>query len=228
MKTIDRVIIDYGHGGMIAGEYQTPGGKQYHFTQPEKFDIYEGVFNRGAASKLMNLLFAAGVQTYDCVAGKYVTEAMNAESLEQSDVSLSQRVANANGENKSGTTLFISIHANAIGNGITGPSQSARGASVYVYKASSDAGEIASELLAQYANTGLRPRKVVEETSFYVLKKTTMPALLSENGFFTNIEDAKYIMTDQGQMEVAKAHFDSIKDKLNIQKPCPTCGRPIS
>ena len=31
----DRIIIDYGHGGMIDGEYQTPGGKQYHFTEPE-------------------------------------------------------------------------------------------------------------------------------------------------------------------------------------------------
>ena len=38
----DRVIIDYGHGGMIDEKYQTPGGKQYHFTEPEVLSIFEG------------------------------------------------------------------------------------------------------------------------------------------------------------------------------------------
>ena len=213
---IERVIIDYGHGGMIDGEYQT-AGKQYHFTEPEEFSFYEGVFNRGVASKLMNILIDAGIEVFDCVEDCYVTEPVVAEDLEQSDVPLSTRVKNANDENVRGKTLFLSIHANAIGKVSKGPSQDVRGASVFVYRNSGLTGEIASNLLSEYKNTGLRPRKIVENKSFYVLRKTSMPALLSENGFYVNIEDAKYLSTEEGQMEVAKAHFESIKKMLDLK-----------
>ena len=216
MATVDRVIVDYGHGGMIDGEYQTPGSKQYHFTEPEEFSIYEGVFNRGTASKFMSLLVRAGVETYDCVSGRYVVDSIDTVSLEQADVSLSQRVANANRENKSGSTIFVSIHANAIGMDIRGPSIDVRGASVFVYRASGLSGDIANTLLAEYGNTELRPRKVVENQSFYVLRKTAMPALLSENGFFVNLDEAKYLMTEEGQWDIARAHFNSIRDLLDI------------
>ena len=216
MAAIDRVIVDYGHGGMIDGEYQTPGAKQYNFTEPEEFTIYEGVFNRGTASKFMSLLVRAGVETYDCVSGKYVVDSIDTLSLEQADISLSQRVANANRENKSGSTIFVSIHANAIGMDIKGPSLNVRGASVFVYKASGLSGDIARNLIAEYGNTQLRPRNVVENQSFYVLRKTAMPALLSENGFFVNIDEAKYLMSEAGQWDIARAHYDSIKDLLGI------------
>lgn len=213
----DRIIIDYGHGGMIDGEYQTPSGKQYHFTEPEEFSIYEGVFNRGVASKLMSILAEAGLEVYDCVEDCYVTDPVCAEDLEQQDISLATRVRNANSENKRGKTLFISIHANAIGNSIRGPSQSARGASVFVYRDSGTTGRIASNLLSEYKNTGLRPRKIVENKSFYVLRKTVMPAILSENGFFVNIDDAKYLSSAKGQWEIATAHFESIKPLLDLE-----------
>ena len=75
-------------------------------------------------------------------------------------------------------------------------------------------GDIANNLLAEYGNTELRPRKVVENQSFYVLRKTVMPALLSENGFFVNFDEAKYLMTEEGQRDIARAHFNSIKDLL--------------
>jgi len=210
-----RIIIDYGHGGMIDGEYQTPTGKQYHFTEPEEFSIYEGVTNRGIASKLMSLLVQAGVEVFDCVEDCYVTEAVTAEDLEQSDVSLGARVRNANEENKRGETLFISIHSNAIGMELRGPSLNARGADVFVYRNSGLTGRIAANMLENYEQTALRPRRVVENKKFYVLRKTAMPALLTENGFFVNIEDAKYLLSDDGQWEIAMAHYEAIKDLLD-------------
>lgn len=211
----ERIIVDYGHGGMINGEYQTPTGKQYHFTEPEVMSIYEGVFNRGVASKLMSLLCDAGVEVFDPVEDCYVTEHVTADDLEQRDISLGSRVRNANRENKRGKTLFVSIHANAIGNSLTGPSQDVRGASVFVYRNSGVAGQVAGRLLKGYESTSLRPRKIVENRSFYVLKRTAMPALLSENGFFVNIEDAKYLLSEAGQWDIAKAHFESIRPLLD-------------
>ncbi len=212
----DRVIVDYGHGGMIDEKYQTPGGKQYHFTEPETYSIYEGVFNRGVASKLMTILSGFGIEVYDCVEDCYVTEAVTPEELEQRDISLAARVRNANRENKRGKTLFISIHANAIGNDIRGPSQPARGAFVFVYRKSGVVSEIAQKLITSYSSTDLKPRETLESKSFYVLRKTAMPAFLSENGFFTNINDAKYLSSEEGQWEIADAHFDAIKDFLDI------------
>ena len=211
----DRVIIDYGHGGMIDEVYQTPSGKQYHFTEPEELSIYEGVFNRGVASKLMTMLVEAGVEVFDCVEDCYVNGPVTAEELEQRDISLGARVRNANDENKRGKTLFVSIHANAIGNGLRGPSNDVRGAFVYVYRNSGPAGDFASELLKRYSNTGLRPRRIVENKSFYVLRKTSMPAILSENGFFTNIDDAKYLLTEEAQWQIATAHFEAMQNMLD-------------
>ena len=211
-----RIIIDYGHGGMIEGEYQTPTGKQYHFTEPEVFSIYEGVTNRGIASKLMTLLVKSGVEVFDCVEDCYVTEPVTAEDLEQRDISLGARVRNANSENKRGETLFISIHSNAIGKNLKGPSLNAKGADVFVYRNSGIAGQISRKLLAEYASTQLRPRRIIENRSFYVLRKTAMPAMLTENGFFVNIDDAKYLLSEEGQWEIARAHFESIKNLLDI------------
>lgn len=218
--SFDRIIVDYGHGGMIGGKYQTPAGKQYHFTEPETFSIYEGVTNRGIASKLMSILVEAGLEVFDPVADSYVTEAVTANDLEQRDVSLSSRVKNTNSENKRGKTIFISIHSNAIGMDIKGPSLNAKGADVYVYRNSGPAGEIANKLLAGYADTQLRPRRVIENRSFYVLRKTAMPALLTENGFFVNIDDAKYLLSEEGQWEIASAHFEALNNLLDIgQEP---------
>lgn len=214
----DRVILDYGHGGMIDGKYQT-AGKQYHFTEPEEFSFYEGVFNRGVASKLMGLLLENGIEVYDPVEGCYVTEDRTWEDLEQADVSLAVRVSRANSENKRGSTLFLSVHSNAIGKVNTGPSQNVRGASVFVYRNSGDVGLIASNLMSEYKTTCLRPRKIVENQSFYVLRKTSMPAMLTENGFYVNIDDAKCLSTEEGQWEVARAHFESMKNLLDIRSP---------
>ena len=43
-----------------------------------------------------------------------------------------------------------------------------------------------------------------------------MPAMLTENGFFVNIDDAKYLLSEEGQWEIARAHFESIKNLLDI------------
>jgi len=52
----------------------------------------------------------------------------------------------------------------------------------------------------------------MEWANFYVLKKTQMPAILSENGFMTNLEDATNLMKDDFRQKVADAHFEFIKE----------------
>ena len=55
------LLIDYGHGGLINGEYQTPGGKQYTHTDVDPpLTLYEGVSNRMSAAALMRLALNEG------------------------------------------------------------------------------------------------------------------------------------------------------------------------
>ena len=84
-----------------------------------------------------------------------------------------------------GADLFLSIHTNASDN------SSVSGSEALVYQVNSTAGMIAESLLRSLtAVTGLRNRGVIARPGLYVLKKTPMPAVLTEIGFITNPGDA--------------------------------------
>ena len=52
-----------------------------------------------------------------------------------------------------------------------------------------------------------------KESNFYVLKKTVMPAILSENFFMTNYSNChNYLLSEEGRDRIAKIHFDMIKE----------------
>jgi N-acetylmuramoyl-L-alanine amidase len=48
------------------------------------------------------------------------------------------------------------------------------------------------------------------ESDFTVIKKANMPALLTENFFYTDPDDCKYINTERGIEEIAIVHADGI------------------
>ena len=101
--------------------------------------------------------------------------------------SLSARVNDANSW---GADLFLSLHTNA------SPSPSANGAECLVYSYSStDAYNAANDILEQLTLiTGLRSRGIIERPGLYVLRKTTMPAVVVEMGFITNTKDASLMV----------------------------------
>lgn len=86
---------------------------------------------------------------------------------------------------------FISIHANASIN----PSIS--GTEVYVFAPNTVASNLAYDVLngiVEVAKT--RDNGVYVNPLFYVLRNTTMPAILVELGYLTNIEDANLLRND--------------------------------
>ena len=84
-----------------------------------------------------------------------------------------------------GADLFLSLHTNASANA------QATGTEALVYRIDSTAGRIADNLLrALRRTTGLRNRGVKARPGLYVLKRTSMPAVLVELGFITNPNDA--------------------------------------
>ncbi len=96
--------------------------------------------------------------------------------------SLVQRVTDANSW---GANYFISIHTNA--SELIGAS----GSEQLVYRTEGVAYRLAQAIGEQLAlTTGLRNRGVVARPGLYVLRRTAMPAVLSEIGFITNPGDA--------------------------------------
>ena len=144
MRDIKPLLIDYGHGGLIDGVYQTPGGKQYTCTDVEpNLVLYEGVSNRKTAAALMRLAREVGVPVFDVVADVWVTDPLTWQDLEQRDISLQARVQSAN---KHRDGILISCHSNAVGSSIKGPSQAANGIDIYTYYGESGADPIASAI----------------------------------------------------------------------------------
>jgi len=207
------LIVDYGHGGMIDGTYQTPGGKQYHFTdQDPVVDIYEGVTNRMTAAALINLALADGVPVWDCVADRRWFDPVSWTDLEQRDISLVERARHAN---KHRLGLLVSCHSNAIGSSIYGASQSPRGVEVYTSRGHTTADDVAETLAESFrVNLSELRWRSIQEAGFYILRKTTMPAVLGEVGFFTNIDDARFLLDPANHAKIGQAYWNGVRQWL--------------
>ncbi|MCI9539569.1 MAG: N-acetylmuramoyl-L-alanine amidase [Lachnospiraceae bacterium] len=87
---------------------------------------------------------------------------------------------------------FISIHANASTN------PAANGSEMYVYKENSTAATLAEYILdAMVTLVGTRDNGVRTNPSLYVLRRTSMPAVLVELAYITNAQDAEKLRYDQ-------------------------------
>lgn len=96
--------------------------------------------------------------------------------------SLRARVEDANAW---GADLFLSLHCNA------SVDPTASGSEALVFQRGGTSYEIAEVLLETLtAATGLRNRGVLIRPGLYVLRRTSMPAVLLELGFITNPSDA--------------------------------------
>lgn len=196
-------LMDAGHGALINGVYQTAGKRS------PKFDdgsiLYEGVNNRDNAKRIIALLTQHGFECKDIVNSN-------------EDISLSKRVKDANALQKTRKCVYISIHSDAMGDGTTW--QPASGISVYTSKGQTKSDIFASLVIdaleEQFSNT-VKWRKDEtdkdedKEENFYVLKETSMPAVLLELGFHTNKEEAKKMLTEDWKNKICNSILNAVK-----------------
>ena len=191
-------LIDNGHGGIINGVYQTKGKRSPKLDDGRQ--LFEGEYNRAISSILCGMLEDNGIEYFNLVP-------------ELEDISLKERVKRANNINSlNGRSIYISIHANANGTNWN----SAHGIETYHYekdcKKSLTGEHIAKLLHPEFAKAANRRDRGIKGANFYVLRNTSMPAILTESPFMTNEDEAKLMLTRDFRQRVALGHFNGIME----------------
>ena len=146
---------------------------------------------------------------------------------EDKDISLSERIRRINTIcNKVGAAnvMLVSIHSNAKGNGTAW--ENAKGWEAYTTRGKTKSDTLA-EFLYKRADKNLDGRKIREdwtdgdrdkEADFYIIKKAYCPAVLTENFFYDNKDDLKYLTSEEGVHSVVRLHVEGIVDFINYLK----------
>lgn len=185
------ILLDSGHGGVIAGSYMTSGKRSPVWENGSV--LYEGEFNRAIKYRLKEMLQLEGIPYVDV-------------NPQDEDLSLSDRVDAANSYPTN--SVYVSIHANAGGG---------TGCEVFTaVNCSSNSTKLAKCIEHQYGPHFYGERwRGIKKKDFYVIKNTKMPAVLIEAFFMdTEKECKKYLMTRHGREQIARWIFSGIIDYL--------------
>lgn len=189
-----KILLDNGHGENTPGK-RSPDG-----------NLREYLYAREITEAIERELKLRG----------YDAERIVHENV---DVPLAERARRVNelcGRLGTSNVILISIHCNAAGNGSEW--MQARGWAAYTSKGKTKADKLA-ECLYNAASchlTGQKLRKDYSdgdsdwEESFYILRKTKCPAVLTENFFQDNKDDVDYMLSSDGKQNIINTHVNGI------------------
>ncbi|MEM1326377.1 MAG: N-acetylmuramoyl-L-alanine amidase [Bacteroidota bacterium] len=195
--------LDNGHAE------DTPGKRSAPFElNGINIQFFEYEFNRDIVGRIIAKLRENDIEFFNVV------------PEDKEDIKLSERVRRANNLPSDLPKLYVSVHANA---GPTRPgtqwvAPSISGIETWHYHRSSKGTKMAAIFQRELIEaTGWKNRKLktTKEKALYVLKYTSMPAILTENGFFNNREEVEELMQDDVRQAIADAHVAAI---LEIEK----------
>lgn len=185
------VVIDPGHGGSETGAIANKDTKN---------PVYEKDINLAISLYLNEMLKSAGVKT-----------AMT--RTDDSFVSLTSRPTIAN---NLGAELFLSVHSNSFKNDI------AEGTEVLYFANGGDSYGISGEEFALILQQelvsalGTFDRGITDGSGMYVIKNTSMPAVIAEIAFISNPDDFAKLSSEQYQKKAAYALCRATIKAINI------------
>lgn len=205
------IYLNAGHGNLdpTTGKYKTfpQDGKFYQFTEAGKvvFTAYEGQTNRYFADQLALKLVELGaevVKTYHPIEDR-----LNQDRL----FIANSHWLKAKQAGKRG--LWLSFHSNAVGTAYQGASQDPRGLCIFTTAGKTESDQFAQVWLNAITEKtkpfGITNRGLLE-ADFYELTGSAMPAVLIENLFFTNLEDAYLLRTPKYQQAIVEATVNAL------------------
>ncbi len=130
-------------------------------------------------------------------------------------VSLARRVEIAT---QAGGDLFVSVHYNSTRNPI------AQGIEVFFYDSKEDKGratsskKLADAVLSRVIRRTEAVSRGVKKGNFYVIRETSMPAILVEGGFISNPDERSQLRTREYQEKIAMGIADGVDRFLKKKK----------
>ncbi|MDE6025081.1 MAG: N-acetylmuramoyl-L-alanine amidase CwlD [Lachnospiraceae bacterium] len=177
------VVVDAGHGGNDPGKIGVNGTKEK--------DI-----NLSIALKLKDELEQKGIRVILTRTSDDSLAVEGARNKKTSDMNRRMEIVN-----DSGADLLISIHQNSF------TDSSVKGAQTFYYNGSKE-----SEVLAVYVQGELvkaldesNKRKAKAGNDYFVLRKSTCPAIIVECGFLSNPKEEASLVDASYQQDIASA-----------------------
>lgn len=199
-----KILIDNGHG------QETPGKRSPVW--PDGSQLLEWKYAREIAHKVVLSLKTLGI----------AAEVLVPES---NDVSLAERcrrvnrIASVIGRKN---CLLVSIHVNAS----TGlPNAKARGWEIHTYSGQSISDTYATIFYNEAKALLMDDTKMRGDWSdkdpdwdsnFAMLRDTICPSVLTENCFMDNIDDCKYLLSENGKKEIVALHINAIEKIIEL------------
>ena len=107
--------------------------------------------------------------------------------------------------------IAVFIHSNAMGTGAE-TDHPANYFSVFTAESCSKKSTVLAEDYIWAVKQRLIGTRVlpVQKKNFYVIKNTKCPAILTENGFYTNKKQREWLMSETGKQAIVDIHIDCI------------------
>ncbi|MFK7972420.1 MAG: N-acetylmuramoyl-L-alanine amidase, partial [Bacteroidia bacterium] len=190
--------LDNGHGSLQAGK------RSPKFEDGSRFEEWE--FNRAIVRGIIEKLEPMGVQLYNVVPedeiGKFLGGRVKRANNRVSDLGLQK--------------IFVSVHANAAP--LNAPDtfrEDVKGIETFHFPRSKTGNALATVFHKHIVGAlGWRDRGV-KSANFYVLANTSMPAVLTECGFYTSKQQATDLLDPAIRQKIIDAHCDAI---LELEK----------
>ncbi|GAB4074017.1 sporulation-specific N-acetylmuramoyl-L-alanine amidase [Barrientosiimonas marina] len=168
-----------------------------------------GAHGNGMNEKTFNLDVARKIRSI--LTSHYPDAHVRMSRSDDTTKSLTERTDEANDW---GADYFLSIHANSF-NG------SADGYEDYIHSSLTDSSTTAAHQNTMHENllkvNQLQDRGT-KKSNFHVLRESTMPALLTENGFIDNPEDAALMKDSAWRQTVAQGHVNGLAAIFNLKQ----------
>ncbi|TFJ94352.1 N-acetylmuramoyl-L-alanine amidase [Lentibacillus salicampi] len=168
-----------------------------------------GAQGNGLNEKNINLDIARRIR--DILEREYRDAYVRMSRTDDSSISLSGRTNEANSW---GADYFLSIHCNSF-NG------AAQGYEDYIHSSLPDSSETADyqhTMHVEITKVNQLRNRGKKKANFHVLRETAMPALLTENGFIDNAEDADLMKDPSWRQTVARGHVNGLAKVFNLKK----------
>lgn len=175
------IVIDPGHGG------SDPGAVGLNKTKEKDITLAVGL-------QLKTMLEKAGAKVLMTRTDDRDVFGPNASAVDE----LKARSTVANSKK---ADAFVSIHINSFTN------RSAGGTSTYYYQKTPYDALLAQSIQNNIASAGGLQNRGVNHANFYVIKRTIMPAVLTELAFISNPDEEKQMNTPQFQQKMAQGMY---------------------